>query len=120
MESEGNRHARPPAPGPIAPHPERLRSPTDEELSAAHRIFWALKAPADESLIGLAAQAVHFETERLGGVKQAEASILQCAKAAQATGRVRAWAVLVRGRRLETDVGGWDFDGGSGFEMVLD
>ena len=50
-----------------------------------------IETPADENLIDLAAQAVHFETERLGSVKQAEAGILQCAKAAQAAGSVRAW-----------------------------
>ena len=91
VETGGNRHSRAPVPRTNAPHAERPQSPTDEELSAANRIFWALRAPADENLIDLAAQAVHFETERLGSVKQAEAGILQCAEAAQAAGSVRTW-----------------------------
>lgn len=89
----GNRHARgarlAPAPYTDAGLTGELYS--DEEESAASKIFWKLQAPANKSLISLAAQAIHFEAERLGSIEAAEASILKAAQVAQNRGAVKSW-----------------------------
>ncbi len=58
-------------------------------LDAAYRLFWQLKAPATASLADLAAQAIRYETLRLGSTAQAEESVLKLALKAQSHGESR-------------------------------